>query len=240
MGNSVVMRINLRSKLEKVRRGDNEMNVMASVAGILESESARRERIAATLQNEDIIAQNDFDFDLLETDRIFHLSHIKKICIDYRLRFLEANRFKMGIPEEAVSQVAGLERKHKVSLDGFMIVAPSKAFSLENYDDPMLFAPIGNQYYYLVHQWGNDLPIWRKWFVWPVRHIGTFTLFCIVLSVLLTWLLPLSRLGEKIPMASVIVFLFMFKSVFAVLGYGFFMTGRRFNANMWNSKFYNN
>ncbi|WP_395062778.1 hypothetical protein [Flavobacterium sp.] len=40
-------------------------------------------------------------------------------------------------------------------------MAPSKAFNLKKYDDPLLFAPIGNDYYYLIHKWGNDLA-WYK------------------------------------------------------------------------------
>ncbi|MGB5316964.1 MAG: hypothetical protein WBN56_13265, partial [Robiginitalea sp.] len=32
---------------------------------------------------------NQFDFDSLDTSRIYHLDHIRKICIDYRLRFLD-------------------------------------------------------------------------------------------------------------------------------------------------------
>ncbi|MEC9195952.1 MAG: hypothetical protein VYD13_05110, partial [Bacteroidota bacterium] len=37
---------------------------------------------------------NNFDFDKLETQRIFHLNQIRKVCIDYRLRFLDLKYFK--------------------------------------------------------------------------------------------------------------------------------------------------
>ena len=36
-------------------------------------------------------------------------------------------------------------------------MAPSALFRLEKTDDPLLFVPLGNNYYYLVHKWGNDL-----------------------------------------------------------------------------------
>ena len=41
---------------------------------------------------------NDFYFDRLETHRIFHLNQIKKVCVDYRLRFLDLKYFKGNIP----------------------------------------------------------------------------------------------------------------------------------------------
>jgi len=41
---------------------------------------------------------NVFDFDQLETDKIFHLVQIKKVCIDYRLRFLDIFYCKGNLP----------------------------------------------------------------------------------------------------------------------------------------------
>ena len=37
---------------------------------------------------------NSFELDLLSKDRIYHIDEIKKVCIDYRLRFLEIKYFK--------------------------------------------------------------------------------------------------------------------------------------------------
>ena len=96
-------------------------------------------------------------FDLLETDKIFHIDQIKKLAINFRLRFLDSHLFKNQIPDEAITKIRVLEKNHKTTLQGFKIIAPSKTFQLENYDDPLLFAPIGNNYYYLIHKWGNDL-----------------------------------------------------------------------------------
>ena len=42
-------------------------------------------------------------------------------------------------------------------------MAPSKLFELENYDDPLLFASLGDGYYYLIHKWGNDLSFLEKY-----------------------------------------------------------------------------
>src|SRR5690606_25376209 len=210
------------------------------VAAILTENDSHREKIIESLKTAKQVKANLMQFDLLETNRIFHIEHIKKVCIDYRLRFLDSDFFCHEFPEEAVTKIRELETKHATALGGFKLLAPTKAFRLWNYNDPMLFIPLGNHYYYLVHQWGNDLKASRKWLVWPFRNLGTFTLLCVALSVLVTMTFPMNRLGEHIKMAWVIVFLFAFKSVFGVLLYSFFMSGRKFSAQMWNSKYFNN
>ena len=100
---------------------------------------------------------NNFDFDKLETQRIFHLNQIRKVCIDYRLRFLDLKYFKGNIPKEGIDKITQLEKEHQTSLEGFKIMAPSVLFRLKKTDDPLLFVPLGNNYFYLVHKWGNDL-----------------------------------------------------------------------------------
>ena len=107
-------------------------------------------------------SSNNFDFDQLETQRIFHLNQIRKVCIDYRLRFLDLKYFKGNIPKEGINKITQLEKEHQTSLEGFKIMAPSVLFRLKKTDDPLLFVPLGNNYFYLVHKWGNDLSFFRK------------------------------------------------------------------------------
>jgi hypothetical protein len=156
------------------------------------------------------------------------------------LRFLESHFFKNTIPEEAISKISNLEKCHKTKLDGFMIVAPSKAFNLVSYDDPLLFAPIGNNYFYLIHKWGNDMTPFRKIIVKPVRNLPNFLIASIIISALFTLAVPSNNLSKSVPLAPVIIFLFTFKSIVAVFLYYFFMVGKNFNDEIWNRKYYNN
>ena len=114
---------------------------------------------------------NNFDLDKLATANIFHIDNIKNTCIDYRLRFLDLKYFKNDLPQEAFDKIARLEAVHGTTLSGFKIMAPSKLFRLKNTDDPLLFVPIGNDYFYLIHQWGDDLSPFRKLFMWPFKNI---------------------------------------------------------------------
>ena len=48
-----------------------------------------KDQLNQLLKELEINSLNKFDFDLLVSDKIYHIDHIKKVCIDYRLRFLD-------------------------------------------------------------------------------------------------------------------------------------------------------
>ncbi len=183
---------------------------------------------------------NQFDFDQLETNRIFHRDAIKKICIDYRLRFLDLSYFKSDVPVEAIHKIQALEKDHKTEVKHMKIVAPSKLFKLKNADDPLLFVPIGNDYYYLIHKWGNDLHPLRRLMMWPFKNIVTSILSILLLSFLLTAMMPLDLFSSQ-PNSSdfILIFLFMFKSIAAIVIYYAFAAGKNFNRAIWDSSYYN-
>jgi hypothetical protein len=232
---------NLEVALRLERKKHKSKNtILDEVKEFLLENEQQRNLVKNQLQSESSTKSNQFEFDLLETDEIFHISTIKNVCIDYRLRFLESHFFKNTIPEEAISKITNLEKKHNTKLNGFMIVAPSKAFNLVSYDDPLLFAPIGNNYYYLIHKWGNDMTPFRKMMVRPVRNLYTFFIASIVISALFTLAIPSNNLSKSVPLAPVIIFLFTFKSIVAVFLYYFFLVGKNFNEEIWDRKYYNN
>ncbi len=237
----MINKVNLqRELLDERSRFIGEENILNEVSSILQRNEAARESIKNVLQEKSSTDSNAFNFDLLETDKIFHLVQIRQVCVDYRLRFLDSNLFKDGIPEEAISKINALEKEHDTTLGGFKIMAPSKTFQLMSYDDPLLFAPIGNDYYYLVHKWGNDLSTTRKWMVLPFKNLLNFMIFSVVVSLIITLLTPENNLSKAVPMANIIIFLFAFKSIVAVFMYTFFMMGKNFNVAIWDRKYFNN
>lgn len=237
----LVNKLNLQKELlSKRRKFKSEADILAEVKSIFVENDLARERISKKLQHKNSTKSNQLQLDLLETDKIFHLEQIRSICIDYRLRFLESNMYKNEIPEEAISKIRMIEKEHNTSLEGFKIIAPSKAFHLLNYDDPLLFVPIGNDYYYLIHKWGTEMNPWRKLLVLPIKNIGNFTITSILLSIVIALIVPENNLSKSVPLASVIIFLFAFKSIFAVFAYYFFMMGKNFNEEIWQRQYYNN
>lgn len=215
-------------------------DILQEVRRILKTDSANQERIEKNISGGRKIVENQFDFDQLETDKIFHIDQIKQICIDYRLRFLNSKYFKGDIPQEAILKIKELEKNHTIEVKGFKIVAPSKLFKLKDKDDPLLFAPIGNDYFYLIHKWGNDLHPLRKILMWPFKNIVNLAILVVILSYIVTLIVPDGLFSKASSNAEFwIVFFFMFKSIAAVVIFYGFAMGKNFNPAIWNSKYFN-
>mgnify|MGYP003326849799 CR=1 FL=1 len=119
----------------------------------------------------------DFNPDKIESNRLFHINEIKTICIDYRLRFLGFDYFKGNVPDEAYDRLKEFKQNHPDLNFKIMMMAPSKLFELENYDDPLMFVSLGNDYYYLIHKWGNDMSYFRKLLMWPFKNFYNILIF---------------------------------------------------------------
>ncbi len=237
----MIARTNVEDRLRKHRsRQISESDLLAEIKNLLDQDDLKDELIYNQLQSSSEYNHNALDIDLLDTDRIYHVEHIKAICIDYRLRFLDSKLFKGKIPYEAVIKIKELEKEHKTTIDGFKIMAPSKLFKLENADDPLLFAPIGNGYYYLIHKWGNDLSPFRKFAVLPFKNFENLMLLTALVSLIASFFVPKGLLSvETSGVQFLLIFLFMFKSVAAVVLYYSFAAGKNFNKAIWDSKYSN-
>ncbi len=241
----LLKRTNIKHQLEKLRdKNQTPENWRDQVQAIFVQETKKELQILSTLKNSIVGGDdltNHFDFDQLDSSRIFHIDQIERICIDYRLRFLDTKFFKGKIPQEAVSTIKQLEKDHQISLKGFKIIAPSKLFKLENADDPLLFAPMGNSYFYLIHKWGNDLHPLRKLAMWSFKSLENLLILTLIVSVILTALIP-NGLFTNDP-TTVSTFLlelfFMFKSVAAIVLFYGVAKGKNFNPAIWRSKYYN-
>ncbi|MFD2098425.1 hypothetical protein [Flagellimonas iocasae] len=232
---------NIEHKLHKIKeKQKKEHDILAEVQAILQQNALTEERISSELSSTNKDVSNALVFDLLDTDKIFHIDQIKEICIDYRLRFLDSSYFKGKIPKSAISKIKELETLHETEIKGYKIMAPSKLFKLEDKDDPLLFAPIGNDYFYLVHKWGNDLHPLRKMLVWPFKNIVNLTFLVLLISFVVTLLVPDGLFSKNNTTAEFwIIFFFMFKCVASVVIFYGFALGKNFNPAIWNSKYYN-
>ena len=199
---------------------------------------AHESNLDSLIKSLDIKSLNAFDFDLLATDKIYHLDQIKKVSIDYRLRFLDLKYFKNKLPQEALDTIQSLESAHDTQLGSFKIMAPSALFRLEKTDDPLLFVPLGKDYYYLVHKWGNDLHPLRKVLMWPFKNVWNLMLAVFAFSWVLTELTPMGLFTQTPDSSSYWMLLFfMFKAVASVVLYFGFALGKNFNPAIWNNRY---
>lgn len=235
------MGVNLNQKLLQGRRKRaSDTDIIKQVYLILDQSSSYDQAIHEYITNSKPVKHNKLLFDLLETDKIFHIEDIKTICVNYRLRFLDSSFFKGDIPRQAISKIKQLEKDHNTMLKGYKIMAPSKLFKLKNYDDPLLFVPIGNQYYYLIHKWGNDLNIFRKWLMWPFKNFENLLFTAVLASFLLTAAVPNSLVNyNESPANFFLLFMFMIKWVIGIIIYYAFAKGKNFNTAIWDSRYIN-
>ena len=235
------MTVDIKQQLLKRRNKHvSPDDILKQVQDVLKQDAQHEANINKAILNSSTNNNNSFNIDLLERDNIFHIDDIKAICIRYRLRFLESSLFKGEIPQEAISKTKQLEKDHDIILSGFKIMAPSKLFKLENYDDPLLFAPIGNGYYYLIHKWGNDMSVWRKWLMYPFRNLDTVIVSTIIASFLIALSFPESYYNPKYKTTQFIfLFFFMFKVIgFCLIFFGV-SKGKNFNSAIWDSHYIN-
>ncbi|MGF1559570.1 MAG: hypothetical protein ACFCUL_10830 [Flavobacteriaceae bacterium] len=237
----ILQKTNIEDELLRLKsKGFDSKNALQQVYDILNAHHDNQERIQGNIQKRKKDGVNNFVFDLLETDKIYHIDQIKKICIDYRLRFLSSKYFKGDIPQEAYARISALEKQHETELGSFKIIAPSKLFKLKDKDDPLLFAPIGNDYFYLIHKWGDDLHPLRKLLMWPFKNIINLTLVVFLMSYLTTLLVPDGLFSKTSSTAEfLIIFFFMFKCLASVVIFYGFALGKNFNPAIWNSKYFN-
>ncbi len=223
------MKANLlpRTNIEKALSKTRELTI-----------EAHESNLDSLIKSLDIKSLNAFDFDLLATDKIYHLDQIKKVSIDYRLRFLDLKYFKNKLPQEALDTIQALESAHDTQLGSFKIMAPSALFRLEKTDDPLLFVPLGKDYYYLVYKWGNDLHPLRKVLMWPFKNIWNLMLAVFAFSWILTELTPMGLFTRTPDSSSYWMLLFfMFKAVASVVLYFGFALGKNFNPAIWNNRY---
>ena len=195
----------------------------------------------SSLINKNPFFEFDYNISKINSNKLFHVNQIKKICIDYRLRFLELNLFKGKVPKKAFQNLEKFKADHPNLKFDLKIMAPSKLFELENYDDPLLFASLGNGYYYLIHKWGNDLSFFRKISVWPFKNLVNILTFITIISLVITALVPgnIFYYDGNPGTQFFITFLFILKSVIAIFIYYSFSLGKNFNEFIWNRKYFN-
>ena len=111
--------INIHNQLIKERNKTiNEQEVLGWVYSVLNANNGEQLSILNRLTNSPIERSlNNFDIDKVDTDAIFHVSQIQKICADYRLRFLETKYFKGNYPSEVLDKISAFEKEHNTTLD---------------------------------------------------------------------------------------------------------------------------
>ena len=179
----------------------------------------------------------------LNSNLIFSINQIEKICVTYHLRFLDSQYFKSEFPYEAIMAIKKFEKENSFTITNFKIIAPSSVFDLKDVNqDPLLFAQLPNNKYYLLHQWGNDLKWYRKYLYYPIRNVYTYFHSIIALSLLVALIIPSSWLQVQ---QNNEIYMRVWLTLHCTIGFFFFIffigatVQASFSSMSWKSKFYN-
>ncbi len=224
-----------RQRLEKILLGQHQ--VLEEVYDLLEQEQKHDDVIRAVVLGSRKATPVRIPHP--DPERVYHVDTIRELCITYRLRFLEAGLFKGPIPPQAVHAIRVLEKRTGAPMQGFHIMAPGDRFKLcDSEVDPLLFVPLGDDLYYLVHKWGNDLSRWRMIKGFPVRTPAHLAAAVLVLAVILTWSVPEQWLmAWQVNRFLMLVWNTLVLTSFTV--FGWFAFFGQFSVHNWNSRYFN-
>ena len=176
----------LLKELEKEK--GREAGLLNEVNNLLREEVARDKSILSRLKGEKHGGKIE---ESLNESRIFDLRHIKKLCIKYRLRFLDSSLYNKEFPYEAIAQIKELEKQLEMPLSDFRILAPKELFHLSDKDsDPILFLKLSENKYYMIHKWGGELNPFRSLLAFPMRNFMSMFWSLFVLALLFSYVIP--------------------------------------------------
>jgi hypothetical protein len=179
------MKINLEEKLNQEKKKYNQpLDTVKEVKLLLAGDESEDLRILRNLsQNSEInrierVTQKKLELENLESSydgKVYTIEQIKKLAIDYHLRFLRTEHFIGSFDVEVASKIKEFSKRTNTSISEynlkakFYILGPEEVFNIENVKfvepkrqiDPILFYKIDDDHYRLIHKWGNDFTILR-------------------------------------------------------------------------------
>lgn len=236
-------KINIKNELTEHKENTSKA-ILQQVAEILSFSVKQDEDIIFRLQQNP--SKVLFDWSMIEPNdqkNVFTLEQIKSVCIKYNLRFLDTAYFKADFPYEAILKTKMFEDKYQTKIEHFKLVAPSQVFNLGDCNqDPLLFACLADNKYYLIHQWGSDLSWYRGLISFPIKSVYSFFAFMWLPAALIAFGIPFSWLHTT-PEGQLSLRLWLMVYCFITLFFFVIFLGsttqKNFSDNCWDSKYFN-
>jgi hypothetical protein len=237
--------VDIQDELIKTRHRHEEVHgaLMREVQSALKQGKHADEYVLSRLRNAPKPGKSNINSELLEKDRIFSIDDIKTVCIDYRLRFLDTQYFKMEeLPYDAILALKKLEKHLGEDVRHLKIMGAAKFFKLEDRNkDPLLFASIDETNYYLIHKWGKDFSWYNKILAYPFRSVVSLLLTMIIIGLPAVFLIPLLVFHTS---KEVQYYQMLFLAAFVVYAifvtvFGGFTFYKKFSKICWNSPYFN-
>ena len=209
------MKVSIEKELEKVSKKEKQkftLDPLNEVKLLLESNATEDARILRGLSKNshfnriENLKGKQLELENIENEydgKVFTIEQIEKLCVDYRLRFLQSRHYTGSYDVEVAAKIKEFSKTTNTSIDEwtlerrFFMMAPKEMFQLttEKYiskaelrrqQDPAIFYQVDEKHYRLVHKWGEDFTIfrliegfrWKSW--WSHQLFNTVMLMPIV------------------------------------------------------------
>lgn len=209
------MKVSIEKELEKVSQEDKQkfsLDPLNEVKLLLEGNASEDARILRGLSKSshfnriENLRGKQLELENIESEydgKVFTIEQIEKLCVDYRLRFLQSRHYTGSYDVEVAAKIKEFSKTTNTSIDEwtlerrFFMMAPKDMFQLttEKYiskaelkrqQDPAIFYQIDEKHYRLIHKWGEDFTIfrliegfrWKSW--WSHQLFNTVMLMPIV------------------------------------------------------------
>ena len=228
--------IDISEKLKKKR--DFQKSIISSVNQWLWEEERIEEEIFRSNKGID-----ELDISKLDEDKIFSVTTIQRVCLDYKLRFLDKDYYLDEIPYEAIIELKRIKKERSIEFDTFKILAPARKFKLKDeLEDPILFGRINDQEYYLIHKWGNDLSWYKKISAFPFRNINCLIFSILIFSLITGFIVPNNLLSnvegiEYLNIYRALSSFWIFVFTTSIVLYYWMISKADFSEHVWNSKY---
>ncbi len=129
---------------------------------------------------------------VLDLKKIFSITEIRKVCIDYRLRFLDSKNYAAEIPYNVYLKCSAFEIKTGKSIN-FKILTETNNFKAKYPNSQhLIFADLGNNEFYFLAKWGNPFSNIRKISSYPFKSVETAIASVFIFALLITIITPSS------------------------------------------------
>ncbi len=184
------MKVSIDKELEKASQEHKQKFNLDPINGVkllLAGESSEDARILRGLSNNsqfnriENVRGEQIELENLENEyegKVYKIEQIEKLCVDYRLRFLQSKYYTGSYDIEVSAKIKEFAKITKSPIDEytlgrrFFMMAPQEMFELrdEKYiskaelrrqADPAIFYQIDEKHFRLIHKWGADFTIFR-------------------------------------------------------------------------------
>lgn len=270
------MKVSIEKELEKVSQEEKQkfdLEPVNEIKLLLAGESSEDARILRGLSKNsqfnriEKVRGEQLELENFENEyegKVYTVDQIEKLCIDYRLRFLQSRLYTGTYDVEVAAKIKEFARNTKSPIDEytlgrrFYMMAPGEMFALrdEKYiskaelrrqADPAIFYQIDEKHYRLIHKWGDDFTIFRliegfRWKSWWNHQLFNTVMMAPLIAVLffLCFDTPAAQF-ENHPITNLIG-IFVPSFLIALLGFGIWKQDEGdaihgyFSETNWNSE----